>query len=78
MFYRQKQLNEHNFNYIANWQEKSNQSNTLTQTGTKMANVNFKSVNLMDQTDMSHKKYRKPHTGLLRRRHSLPEIIMRK
>lgn len=88
--FRQKQLNEQNFDYILNWREYSSKSNHIygmdrnafAANETMMTNSNRKigkQSHGMEFTEtMQHIKYRKPHTGLLRRRHSLPEIIMRK
>lgn len=89
---RQKTLNEQNFDYISNWQKQSNKANFINAIETKsfgpvemmMMTANNshsigKQMHGMDTNGtMQHIKYRKPHTSLLRRRHSLPEIIMRK
>lgn len=90
----QKQLNEQNFEYITNWQQQSNKSHSINAIETnslgpvemmlmttKSSPAIGKHAYSMDTSNgdpTQHIKYRKPHTSLLRRRHSLPEIIMRK
>lgn len=56
------------------------ETNTFAPVDMMMTDTNRKIVKPIDgfTTVMPHNKHRRPHTGLLRRRHSLPEIIMRK
>lgn len=77
--HREKQLNERDFDFISNWHHfnagtaavcHQSTNNTMMDTKTRME---MKVNSLMGGRSQS-----KPHTGLLRRRHSLPEIIMRK
>lgn len=90
LIHRQKQLNEQNFDYIINWRENSNvplnvkramgsnafATNELINTDNNSRKMEKPMMNGTDSSAiMSH---RKPYTRLLRRRHSLPEIIMRK
>lgn len=86
---RQKQLNEQNFDYILSWQENFNplnsahfmESNAFTANEMMMTHSNRRPNMQPDGTGVGAQqsnKSKKPHTVLLRRRHSLPEIIMRK
>lgn len=89
---RQKQLNEQNFDYILNWQENSNpfsgRAHQMNETNAFAINemmMTQSKCRVGEQSDgvgfgctMQANKSKKPHTGLLRRRHSLPETIMRK
>lgn len=88
---RQKQLNEQNFDYILNWQENSNpfsgvahpmETNAFAMNEMMMAQSKYRVGKQSDGVGfngtMQANKSKKPHTGLLRRRHSLPETIMRK
>lgn len=87
-FHRQKQLNEQNFDYILNWQENSNplsgvahqmETNTFALNEMMMTQSKYRvGKQSNDVTMQANKSTKKPHTGLLRRRHSLPETIMRK
>lgn len=56
------------------------ETNTFAPVDMMMTDTNRKIVKPIDgfTAVMPHNKHRRPHTGLLRRRHSLPEIIMRK
>lgn len=91
IFCRQKQLNEQNFDYILNWQENSNplsgvahqmEAKTFAMNEMMMAQSKYRvgkqSNGVGFNGTMQASKSKKPHTGLLRRRHSLPETIMRK
>lgn len=80
-------MNEQNFDYILNWQENLNyvqfiESNAFSTNEMMMTHSNRRIDKQPDAmgfaVTMQHNKLKKPHTGLLRRRHSLPEIIMRK
>lgn len=89
LIHRQKQLNEQNLDYVLNWRENSNvplnvkrrtESNAFT-TNELIKTDNNRKVEkpMINGTDSSAiMSHRKPYTKLLRRRHSLPEIIMRK
>lgn len=88
--FRQKQLNEQNFDYIVNWQDHLNplncahfmESNSFAANEMMMTHSNRRPDKQPDAMGFAgmqqNNKSKRPHTILLRRRHSLPEIIMRK
>lgn len=72
--HREKQLNERDFDFISNWHQFSISVGIATDCHQSTKH------NMMDTKNQMKdgRSQSKPHTGLLRRRHSLPEIIMRK